>query len=162
MIRNCHLCWGYLIGTGLLLTTPSDMWIPCVVCLSQCFLVETFVIFWARIVRLVVRFHNVANTLVEFERLLKCCVYLLVQFTRWQISWEIFRIMLPVSNNLPARQHVLTAGMVFPVSHATQYVVKLSCPLATFRRYYSIAVFGYISSVDVDVVTVGIACVVVH
>ena len=145
------------------------MWIRCVVCLSQCFLVETFVIFWARIVRLVVQFHNVANTLVEFERLLKCCVYLLVQFTRWQISWEIFGNMLPISNNVfdavkmfRAKQHVLTAGMVFPVSPATQYVVKLSCPLATFRRYYSIAVFGYIRSIDVDVVTVGVACVVVH
>ena len=126
------------------------------------FLVETFVIFWARIVRIVVQFDNVANTLVEFERLLKCCVYLLVQFTRWQISWEIFRIMLPISNDLRARQHVLTAGTVFPVSHATQYVVKLSCPLGTLRRYYSIDVFGYIRSIDVDVVTVGVACVVVH
>ena len=126
------------------------------------FLVETFVIFWARIVRIVVQFNNVANTLVEFERLFKCCVYLLVQFTRWQISWEIFGIMLPISNDLRARQHVLTAGTVFPVSHATQYVVKLSCPLGTFRRYYSIDVFGYIRSIDVDVVTVGVACVVVH
>jgi hypothetical protein len=92
-----------------------------------------------------------------------------VQFTRWQISWEIFGNMLPISNNvfdavkmLPARQHVLTAGMVFPVSPAMQYVVKLSCPLATFRRYYLIAVFGYIRSIDVDVVTVGVACTVVH
>ena len=99
MIRNCHLHWEYLIGTGFLLTTPLDMWIRCVVCLSQCFLVEMFVIFWARIVRLVVQFDNVANTLVEFERLLKfkCCVYLLVQFTRWQISWEIFGNMLPIN-----------------------------------------------------------------
>ena len=78
--------------------------------------------------------------------------------------------MLPISNNVfdvvkmfpPAKQHVLTAGMVFPVSPATQYVVKISCPLATFRRYYSIAVFGYIRSIDVDVVTVGVTCVVVH
>ncbi len=77
--------------------------------------------------------------------------------------------MLPISNDvfdavkmLPARQLVLTAGMVFLVSHATQYVVKLSCPLGTFRRYYSIAVFGYIHLIDVDVVTVGVACVVVH
>jgi hypothetical protein len=52
--------------------------------------------------------------------------------------------MLPISNDVfdavkmfpPAKQHVLTAGMVFPVSPATQYVVKISCPLATFRRYY--------------------------
>ena len=77
--------------------------------------------------------------------------------------------MLPISNDvfdavkmLPARQHVLTAGMVFPVSHATQYVVKLSHPWATFRRFYSIAVFGYIRSIDVDVVTVGVACIIVH
>ncbi len=77
--------------------------------------------------------------------------------------------MLPISNNVfdavkmfPAKQHVLTAGMVFPVSPATQYIVKLSCPLATFRCYYSIAVFGYICSIDVDVVTVGVACVIVH
>ncbi len=126
LIRNCHLGWGYLIGTGLLLTTPLDMWIRCVVCLSQCFLVEMFVIFCARIVRIVVQFDNVANTLVEFERLLKCCVYLLVQFTRWQISWDIFGNMLPISHNvfnavkmLPARQHVLTVGMVFPVSPTT-------------------------------------------
>ena len=62
----------------------------------------------------------------------------------------------------PAKQHVLPAGMVFPVSSATQYVVKLSRPLATFRRYYLVAVFGYIRSIDVNVVTVGIACVVVH
>jgi hypothetical protein len=27
---------------------------------------------------------------------------------------------------------------------------------------YSIAVFGYIRSIDVDVVTVGVTCVVVH
>ncbi len=101
------------------------MWIRCVDCLSQCYLVETFVIYWARIVGIVVQFVNVQNTLLEFERLLKCCVYLLVQFTRWQISWEIFENMLPISNNvfdavkmLPARQHVLTAGMVFPVSPA--------------------------------------------
>ncbi len=37
-----------------------------------------------------------------------------------------------------------------------------SCLLATFKRYYSIAVFGYIRSIDVDVVTVGVACIVVH
>ncbi len=77
--------------------------------------------------------------------------------------------MLPISNDvfnavemLPAKQHVLPAGMVFPVSPTTQYVVKLSRPLATFRRYYSIAGFGYIRSIDVDVVTGGVACVVVH
>ncbi len=77
--------------------------------------------------------------------------------------------MLPISNDVfdavkmfPEKQHVLTAGMVFPVSPATQYVVKLSCPLATFRRYYLIAVFGYIRSIDVNVVTVGVACVIVH
>ena len=77
--------------------------------------------------------------------------------------------MLPIFNDVfdavkmfPAKQHVLPAGMVFPVSPAMQYVVKLSCPLATFRRYYSIAVFGYIRSIDIDVVTVGVACVVVH
>ncbi len=115
------------------------------------------------------QYNNVANTLVEFERLLKCCVYLLVQFIRWQISWEIFGNMLPISNDVfnavkmfPAKQHVLPAGMVFPVSPATQYVAELSRPLATFRLYYSIAVFGYIRSVDVNVVTVGVACVVVH
>ena len=51
--------------------------------------------------------------------------------------------MLTISNDVfdavkmfPAKQHVLTAGIVFPVSPATQYVVKISCPLATFRRYY--------------------------
>ncbi len=143
------------------------MWIQCVVCLS--FLVETFVIFWARIVRIVVQFDNVANTLVELERLLKCCVCLLVQFTQWQISWEIIGNMLTISNDVfdvvkmfPAKQHVLPAGMVFPVSPATQYVIKVSYPLATFRRYYSITVFGYIRSIDVGVVTVGVACVVVH
>ncbi len=143
------------------------MWIQCVVCLS--FLVETFIIFWARIVRIVVQFDNITNTLVEFERLLKCCVYLLVQLTQWQISWEIIGNMLTISNDVfdavkmfPAKQHVLPAGMVFPVSPATQYVVKVSCPLATFRRYYLIAVFGYIRLIDVDVVTVGVACVVVH
>ncbi len=77
--------------------------------------------------------------------------------------------MLPISNDVfdavkifPAKQHVLPAGMVFPVSPATQYVVKLSRPLATFRRYYSIAVFGYIRLIDVNVVTVGVACVIVH
>ncbi len=77
--------------------------------------------------------------------------------------------MLPISNDVfdavkmfPAKQHVLPAGMVFPVSPMTQYVVKLSCPLATFRRYYSFAVFGYIRLIDVDAVTVGVACVVVH
>ncbi len=77
--------------------------------------------------------------------------------------------MLPIFNDVfdavkmfPAKQHVLPAGMVFPVSPATQYVVKLSRPLATFRRYYSIAVFGYIRLIDIDVVTVGVACVVVH
>ncbi len=143
------------------------MWIQCVVCLS--FLVETFVIFWARIVRIVVQFDYVVNTLVEFERLLKCCVYLLVQFTQWQISWEIIRNMVTISNDVfdavkmfLAKQHILPAGMVFPVSPATQYVVKVSCPLAMFRRYYSIAVFGYICSIDVNVVTVGVACIIVH
>ncbi len=77
--------------------------------------------------------------------------------------------MLPIFNDVfdavkmfPAKQHLLPTGMVFPVSPAMQYVVKLSRPLATFRRYYSIAVFGYIRSIDVDVVTVGAACVVVH
>ncbi len=151
-----------MIGTGHLLTSPSDKWIQCVVCLS--FLVETFVIFWARIVRIVVQYDNVANTLVEFERLLKCCVYLLLQFIRWRISWEIFGNMLSIFNDVfdaakmfPAKQHVLPAGMVFPVSPTTQYVVKLSRSLATFRRYYSIAIFGYIRLIDVDVVTVGVA-----
>ncbi len=62
----------------------------------------------------------------------------------------------------PAKQHVLPARMVFPVSPAKQYIVKVSCPLAMFRHYYLIAVFGYIRLIDVDVVTVGVACVVVH
>ncbi len=77
--------------------------------------------------------------------------------------------MLPIFNDVfdavkmfPAKQHVLPVGMVFPVSPATQYVVKLSRLLAMFRCYYLIAVFGYIHSIDVDVVTVGVACVVVH
>ncbi len=74
----------------------------------------------------------------------------------------IFKDVFDAVKIFPAKQHVLPAGMVFPVSPATQYVVKLSRPLATFRRYYSIAVFGYIHLIDVDVVTVGIACVVVH
>ncbi len=73
-----------------------------------------------------------------------------------------FQRCVQCGQDVPSKAARTPRGDGFPSSPAMQYVVKLSRPLATFRRYYSIAVFGYIRLNDVDVVTVGIACVVVH
>ena len=73
-----------------------------------------------------------------------------------------FQRCVRCSQDVPGKAARTHRGDGFPSFPRNAIRCQISCLLGTFRRYYSIAVFGYIRSIDVDVVTVGVACVVVH